>query len=151
MDSGQILREARDHCVAVELIPGGGLVLRSRVCSLTVGLYGLNMTSLPAMMWPLLRQLQNTDRDRIWAAVKHPEIQNNIHSMVFENPAAVFTVVSTRLITVSRKQFSGFLDWVIFLGLILWDFGSTEIINLICTLKYVIKNPTTKQNPDDFF
>lgn len=49
MDSGQILREARDHCVAVELIPGGGLVLRSRVCSLTVGLYGLNMTSLPAM------------------------------------------------------------------------------------------------------
>lgn len=71
--------------------------------------------------------------------------------MVFENPAAVFTVVSNRLITVSRKQFSGFLDWVIFLGLILWDFGSTEIINLICTLKYVIKHPTTKQNPDDFF
>ena len=50
MDSGQILREARDHCVAVKLIPGGGLVLGSRVYSLAVGLYSLKMTSLPAMM-----------------------------------------------------------------------------------------------------
>ena len=140
MDSGQILREARDHCVAVELIPGSGLVLRRRVYSLTVGLYSLNMTLLPAMMWPLLRQLQNTDRDRIWAAVKHPEIQNNIHSMVFENPAAVFTVVSTRLITVSRKQFSGFLG----LGYIFrpdlvrfwldWDYKS-NLYCKVCDLK----------------